>query len=132
MTRIGLSSKRDAFYFYNNLLCLVKATEKHYTTIDLHNEECVTGKVSSVDGCMNVELEDAIFYNARGEEIPFKTFFIRARSIRYVHIPISLPIFATIKNSVTNEKKVPNKPTLKQKRAIRKHDATVKQLARKK
>lgn len=74
-----IQSRKEAFYFYNNLVCLVKAMENQYTAIDLHNEECVTGKIRSVDGYMNVDLVDAVFYNARGDEIPFKSFFVRAR-----------------------------------------------------
>lgn len=126
-------NRKENFYFYNNLVCLVKAVENQYTTIDLHNEECVTGKVTNVDAYMNIELENATFYNGKGEEIPFETFFVRARCIRYVHLPINMPIFETIKKSISSETKAKakqNNPrkTFKEKRAFTKHKETLKDL----
>ncbi|KAJ8932072.1 hypothetical protein NQ314_014974 [Rhamnusium bicolor] len=62
------ASKRDIFGYYNTLSGLVKGLEGKYTTIDLRNECCVTGKIIKVDGGMNVEMRDVIFYDSRGGE----------------------------------------------------------------
>lgn len=60
-------SKEDKFFFYNTLTGLVKGLEGQYTTIDLRNESCVTGKITFIDGQMNVEMEDVVFYDAKGK-----------------------------------------------------------------
>ncbi|XP_018579350.1 U7 snRNA-associated Sm-like protein LSm10 [Anoplophora glabripennis] len=80
-------TKEDKFFFYNSLAGLVKALEGQYTTIDLRNESCVTGKITFIDGHMNIEMEDVVFYDARGTERVFPNFFISQRNVRYVHLP---------------------------------------------
>jgi hypothetical protein len=47
---MALASKREKFFLYNGLVCLVQSLEGKYTTVDLRNESCVTGKVEQVDG----------------------------------------------------------------------------------
>ncbi|KAF2897753.1 hypothetical protein ILUMI_08416 [Ignelater luminosus] len=82
-----LALRKERFFFFNNLVSVVKGLEGQYTTIDLRNEACLTGKIVNVDGYMNVELEDVILYDPRGSELPFDSFFVSSRLIRYVHIP---------------------------------------------
>lgn len=59
-------SKAERYRFYNSLVSLVKALTGRYTLIDLRNDSCVSGKIAHVDGYMNVEMEDVVFYNPRG------------------------------------------------------------------
>lgn len=59
-------SKEEKFFFYNTLTGLLKALEGQYTTIDLRNESCVTGKITFIDAHMNIEMEDVVFYDAKG------------------------------------------------------------------
>lgn len=59
-------SKKEQFLFYNTLIGLVGTLESSYTTIDLRNDCYVCGKISKVDGYMNVELENVDFYDIRG------------------------------------------------------------------
>jgi hypothetical protein len=47
---MALVSKREKFNLFNGLLCLVQSLEGKYTTVDLRNESCVTGKIEQVDG----------------------------------------------------------------------------------
>lgn len=61
--------KLEKKLLYLTLSSAVKSLEGHYTTVDLRNESCVTGLVSFVDGFMNIELEDVIFYDPRGRTI---------------------------------------------------------------
>ncbi|XP_074037040.1 U7 snRNA-associated Sm-like protein LSm10 isoform X2 [Leptinotarsa decemlineata] len=79
-------TKREKYQLFNSLSCLVKSLEGHNTVIDLRNENIVSGKVVKVDGWMNVEMEDVVFYDARTEHL-FSQFFVTKRHIRYVHIP---------------------------------------------
>lgn len=60
------ATKCEQFHIYNSLVLLVKALEGEYTTVDLRDEAYVTGKIAEVDGFMNIEMEDCIFYNSRG------------------------------------------------------------------
>lgn len=76
-----MASRRERYFFYNNLVNVVKGLEGQYTTIDLRNEACLTGKIINVDGYMNVELEDVILYDPRGSELPLDTFFVSSRLI---------------------------------------------------
>lgn len=113
---------------------MIKALENKYTTIDLNNEACVTGKIVLVDGYMNIDLEDALFYDPRGTEIPFQTMFIRARQIRYVHIPLDVCIIDTLKDMgwmrPRQEHKSQKRPrTFKAKRAILGHQKTLQELS---
>ncbi|KAJ8962808.1 hypothetical protein NQ318_001208 [Aromia moschata] len=51
-------TKQEKFFFFNTLTGLAKALEGQYTTVDLRNECCVTGKITHVSGKMNLEMED--------------------------------------------------------------------------
>ncbi|KAG5897295.1 hypothetical protein JTB14_011460 [Gonioctena quinquepunctata] len=97
----NLSSKREKFQFFNTLSCLVKSMEGLHTLIDLRNENAVSGKIVKVDGWMNVEMEDVVFYDSRGDEHVFPQFFITKRNLRYVHIPKGFSAVELMKNQIT-------------------------------
>lgn len=62
------TATRKEKYLYHNTLCtLVKAVENTITTIDLRNESCAIGKVVAADAYMNLELENATYYDPRGK-----------------------------------------------------------------
>lgn len=90
--------KRCTFMTYNSLLCILKALEGKCTTIDLQNESCITGKISTVDSFMNVQLEKVIYHDSTGPKYTFETFFIKSRNIRYVHIPKGINVETLIEN----------------------------------
>ncbi|KAJ8910781.1 hypothetical protein NQ315_015122 [Exocentrus adspersus] len=108
-------TKEDKYFFSNTLAGLVKALEGQYTTIDFRNEACVTGKISHVDAKMNVEMEDAVFYDPMGAEHIFPKFFVNKRNIRYVHIPKKTPSVELIGRQLTQmeKKKVKDPHTYK-------------------
>jgi small nuclear ribonucleoprotein (snRNP)-like protein len=81
---------KEKFNFYNHLTSIVKALENKHTVIDLRNEGCVSGLIKFVDGFMNIEMENVVFFNPRGRAYKFNNFFISTRNIRYVHIPDGL------------------------------------------
>jgi hypothetical protein len=41
--------KQEKYFLFNGLVCLVQGIEGQYTTVDLRNESCVTGKIEQVD-----------------------------------------------------------------------------------
>ncbi|KAB0804995.1 hypothetical protein PPYR_01965 [Photinus pyralis] len=121
-------TKKEHFQFYNSLTGLIKGLENEYTIIDLQNEECVSGKIKYVDGYMNIDLEDVIFYNSRGVGHKFEQFFVRGRLIRYVHIPKHLVAVDVFKKYVGSLKRIkPRKPvhTFKRSRAMKYHKDTI-------
>ncbi|XP_060536386.1 putative uncharacterized protein DDB_G0291015 [Cylas formicarius] len=84
---IGNCSKSEQFMFFNTLTGLVKNLENKYTTIDLRNECLVIGKIVAVDGIMNIEMEDVMFYDSSENCRFFPSFYIKSRNIRRIHIP---------------------------------------------
>ena len=50
------------------LVCLLQGIVGYHTTVELRNENAVTGTVMSVDANMNVSLEDAVFTTLDGNE----------------------------------------------------------------
>nr|CAH7758853.1 unnamed protein product [Callosobruchus chinensis] len=106
-------SKKEQYFYHNSLVCVVKALEGIYTTIDLRNDTYVTGKIVRVDGWMNVDMVDAVFCDSRGSTRAFSDFFINARTIRYVHVPKEYPAMQMIEMqlagmSTTKTKKKPH------------------------
>ncbi|KAK6641403.1 hypothetical protein RUM44_013114 [Polyplax serrata] len=101
--------------------------ENRYTTVDLRNEMCVTGKVTGVDGYMNIVISDATLYDTDGECQYFPNLHIQARNIRNVHIPDNISIKKAI-NSVLFKKmeKTDKKLSFKQSRAKKQHKETLK------
>ncbi|KAJ8972876.1 hypothetical protein NQ317_015781 [Molorchus minor] len=85
--RQSRDTKKDKYYFLNSLAGIVKALEGKYTIVDLRNDSCVTGKIVQVHGRMNIEMEDVVYYDSKGNEYVFSSFFLSERNIRYVHIP---------------------------------------------
>lgn len=125
-------TRREKFNYFNNLVCIPKGLENHYTTIDLQNESCVTGKIKEVDGYMNINMENVFFYDCRGIEHYFENFFVRARLIRYVHIPKDQRAEDIIKNqmgSLTTRRTEKLRDNLKIKRAKQKHQETLQNIA---
>lgn len=60
-------TKVEVFHYYNSLVCIPKALIGRYTLIDLRDDSCVSGRITDVDGYMNVQMEDVVFYNNRGK-----------------------------------------------------------------
>lgn len=151
-------SNKEVFHFYNNLVSIVKGMEGLYTAIDLRNESSITGRIDMVDGFMNVEMSDAVFYDARGMVWPivltifclksqlgylvivsfvvgdqryFLTFYVRARNIRYVHIPEGESAMDIINGQIHGLRRVRPQPIKNRKttKAQKYHEETVANLA---
>ncbi|XP_044746991.1 U7 snRNA-associated Sm-like protein LSm10 [Coccinella septempunctata] len=124
-----MHSNQDKFKIFNSLTGIVVGLEGEYTTIDLRNEAIVTGKIESVDGMMNINMEDVTFYDARGVKQSFETFFVNARTIRHVHIPNNLTPEELFSRQQMKMSRVitKEKPTFKKVRAQRKNAETVRE-----
>lgn len=82
-----MDSRRERFYLRNTLVGLAKCLERQYITVELRNECYVNGKITSVDGFMNIQMDDVVFQNPNNDQAKFEYFFIQARNVRYVHLP---------------------------------------------
>lgn len=125
---MGRHSKFDMFKFHNSLVGIVRAMVNYYTVVDLRNESYVTGKLVSVDGNMNIEMCDVVFYDPRGKKHAFENFFVSCRNIRYVHIPQKLNSLQLLEKQLTAMSfKQSKKPahTFKKVRAERKQKETL-------
>ncbi|XP_071561801.1 U7 snRNA-associated Sm-like protein LSm10 [Temnothorax nylanderi] len=93
-------SKREKHFFYNTLAIVLKAVESHRTTVDLRNEATIVGVVDHADAYMNVVMRDCVFTDPRGDSFKFDMFFVQARNIRCVHIPLNIRIIPAIKEQL--------------------------------
>nr|XP_022295049.1 U7 snRNA-associated Sm-like protein LSm10 [Crassostrea virginica] len=91
-----MATDRERFLIRNTLLSLLKAVEGKETTIELRNENSVSGKVQNVDPYMNVLMNNVVFKSFRGASQKFTSFFVQGPNIRYVHIPDEIDMRAAI------------------------------------
>ncbi|XP_028155466.1 U7 snRNA-associated Sm-like protein LSm10 [Diabrotica virgifera virgifera] len=127
------STKKELFFYHNYLTGLIKALEGEYTVIDLRNESSIAGRISRVDGFMNIDMDDVIFRDALGNEYCFEQFFVRHRNIRYVHIPKELNCMELIQENISGMRRVKpdkRKITFKQFRALKYQQETVRSLGK--
>lgn len=91
-----MATDRERFLIRNTLLSLLKAVEGKETTIELRNENSVSGKIQNVDPYMNVLMNDVVFKSFSGASQKFSSFFVQGPNIRYVHIPDEIDMRAAI------------------------------------
>ena len=90
-------SLRKKFRIQNTLVCLLRGIVGRRTVVELRNETSVTGRIESVDDCMNTTLSDATFKTMDGHETKFTLFYVQGKNIRYVQIPDQVNMLKTIK-----------------------------------
>ncbi|XP_061176395.1 U7 snRNA-associated Sm-like protein LSm10 [Saccostrea echinata] len=98
-----MTSEREKYLVRNTLISLLKAVEGKETTVELRNENSVTGKVEDVDGFMNIIMRDVVFRSFRGMSQNFSSFFVQGQNVRYVHIPDEIDMRAAIDHQVNKE-----------------------------
>ena len=91
------------------LVCLLQGLEGYHTTIELRNENSVTGTIESVDARMNISLTNATFNTLAGNKTHFDKFYIRGIQIRYVHIPDDVDVKNTITKRIKQEQNIGKK-----------------------
>lgn len=80
-------SNRERALAERTLITLLQACEGHITTVELRNEAYAEGKISQVDGYMNVNMIKVEFTNERSETVRLEEMCIQGKQIRFVHIP---------------------------------------------
>ena len=70
------------------------------TVVELRNENCVTGRIESVDDCMNTSMSNVTFKTLNGQETRFTHFYIQGKNIRYIQIPDDINMMKTIKTEL--------------------------------
>ncbi|KYN11966.1 U7 snRNA-associated Sm-like protein LSm10 [Trachymyrmex cornetzi] len=83
-------SRREQYFLYNTLSILLKAVEKTRTTVDLRNEATIVGIIENTDAYMNIVMKDCVFTDPRGDSFKYDMFFVQARNIRSVHVPMNV------------------------------------------
>ncbi|KAJ6631756.1 U7 snRNA-associated Sm-like protein LSm10, partial [Pseudolycoriella hygida] len=83
------ASRREAYLQHNELVIVPHLLKNKNTIIDLRNETSVAGTIDDVDGYMNVAMRNAVFLDQRNKQHSFESYFIPARTIRYIHLPES-------------------------------------------
>ncbi|XP_066142403.1 U7 snRNA-associated Sm-like protein LSm10 isoform X2 [Euwallacea fornicatus] len=123
------ATHREKSLFHQSLSGLVKNLETRYTTIDLRNECCVTGQITKVDGFMNIEMEDVVFYDMRGNQKSLTNFFVNARNIRDIIMPKNTEAMSLLKAQLESmtRKSVKANRGFKTSRAIKKTAETVRE-----
>lgn len=87
-----MSQSHEVHAGANTLACLLQAAEGSVTTVELRNEAHVTGRITQVDGFMNVTMSDAIFTDPMGRRRSFQQFFVQNRLVRFVQIPAQIDV----------------------------------------
>lgn len=81
-----METTREKYFINNTMICLLKAIEGRDTCVELQGDVECKGTIVSVDGYMNITMEN-VKYNSPTRSRTFDQFFITGRKIRYVHIP---------------------------------------------
>lgn len=93
-------SIRERTLAQNSLIVLLEGLVGKETTVELRNENSVTGTIENVDAFMNVTMSAAVFRDSDGRENKLDDFFVQGKNIRYVQIPDEVNIISTIKSSL--------------------------------
>ena len=97
-------SQRERAQSAKTLICLLQSLQGMKTKIELRNDHYLIGTIKSVDGYMNIEVENAKMYSLNedeGEQIgQFEYFFIKGTRIRYVHIPDQVDVIKNIEKQL--------------------------------
>ncbi|XP_058455751.1 U7 snRNA-associated Sm-like protein LSm10 [Malaya genurostris] len=124
-----MTDKKERFHSLNELTGLAQCLINKNILIDLRNETSVAGKITDVDGFMNISMQNVVYFDQLGKQFRIDEFMIYPRYIRYIHIPNSIEITPVleeyIKKQTTRKPKEPVKRTFKMKRAQQKQLETL-------
>lgn len=103
------AAARESYYIKNTLICLLKAVEGKVTTVELRNENSVTGKIDHVDGYMNISMSNVCYKSYRGIMTNFDSFFVQGVNVRFVHIPDEIDMRKSMERYLKSESDAQNK-----------------------
>lgn len=126
--------KREKHRIYNTLSSVPIALIGHSVLIDLHNFRSVAGRVVTVDGFMNISLEEVVLIDKTGKQYPYDQFMIKSESIKQIFLPeeFTEKDFLDINSTILRKSQKPQKSekqTLKQKRTFKKHQEVLQEIA---
>jgi small nuclear ribonucleoprotein (snRNP)-like protein len=113
-------SRKEKFHILNELTGLVHCLINRNVLIDLRHDVSVAGKIVSVDGFMNISMQNVVYIDEAGLQYPMEEFTVFPRYLRYIHLPKELDIRNTLEAFIVAQgipPKVVKKRTFKQKRA---------------
>lgn len=99
-----MTSSREKFLVKNTLVCLLKALEGRVTTVELRNENTITGQIDEVDGFMCISMSNVCFKTLSGRMANFESFYIQGKNIRYVQIPDEINMRKAMEYEVNKER----------------------------
>ncbi|XP_055259424.1 U7 snRNA-associated Sm-like protein LSm10 [Moschus berezovskii] len=84
----------------NSLIILLQGLQGQVTTVDLRDESVAHGRIDNVDAFMNIRLAQVTYTDRWGHRVELDDLFVTGRNVRYVHIPDSVNITATIEQQL--------------------------------
>jgi small nuclear ribonucleoprotein (snRNP)-like protein len=99
-----MATNREKFLIKNTLICLLKAVEGKVTTVELRNENSVTGTIDHVDGFMCISMSNVCFKTMAGKMTNFESFYVQGPHIRYVQIPDEIDMRKAMEYEVNKER----------------------------
>uniref|UniRef100_A0A0B6Y7C9 Sm domain-containing protein n=1 Tax=Arion vulgaris TaxID=1028688 RepID=A0A0B6Y7C9_9EUPU len=87
-----MASSRSKFYFFNNMVCLLKALEGKQIIVEMRNNILVKGRLDFAECTMNLEMSHVLLTNSRGVTSNLSKFYVKGRHIMFVIIPEEVDI----------------------------------------
>ncbi|RUS88968.1 hypothetical protein EGW08_003304 [Elysia chlorotica] len=86
------ASARSKFFFYNTMVCLLKAIEGKKVTVEIRNGVKINGVLVNAEPTMNLDMVDVTLTPIKGMPLNYSKFYVKGRQIRYVVIPDEVDI----------------------------------------
>lgn len=129
--------KREKHRIFNTLASVPIALIGHAVLIELHNLRSVAGRIVTVDGFMNISLEEVVLIDKTGKQYEFDQFMIKSQSIKQIFLPENfheqeyLDVNATLlKRSQEARKRMKVQNNKKNERAQARHKETLQDIAK--
>ncbi|BFZ07890.1 hypothetical protein BsWGS_10929 [Bradybaena similaris] len=87
-----LTGPRSKHFYYNSMVCLLKAMEGIDITIEMRDFVVVSGKLDFAEATMNLSMSNVTLTNLKGSIRYFLKFYVKGRYIQYVMIPDAVDI----------------------------------------
>ncbi|XP_055607134.1 U7 snRNA-associated Sm-like protein LSm10 [Uranotaenia lowii] len=95
--------RKERYHSLNDLVGLAQCLVGQNILIDLRHEASVAGKIASVDGFMNIAMENVVYIDQLGKQFSMEEFMIYPRYIRYIHVPESIEIVPALEEHIKRQ-----------------------------
>lgn len=86
------ASARSKFFYFNTMVCLLKAIEGKRVRVEIRNGVKIEGLLVVAEPSMSLELTDVTLTPIKGAPVKYSRFYVKGRQIRYVVIPDEVDI----------------------------------------